>query len=578
MPNRIHRAAVAALLPLAFSFASAVPGSAQAQSAAPDPRVQITPAQAATFSAAFTALAQQAHVALVAEDQPLHPALTPQEAAGLELNPNGEPLSALLSRLAAAYDYDVQPSGVTSPSGTVFLLRKRYTDPADLPSVTVQECALALEETSRYAENFNPHLVLGFPDRSPAVRDLIYSLTPAQIAAMGDIHRGVPVTSLPFAQQQEVEQFLLHLYVQTAINDLPNTVGAINRVSATDPQFSWRAGAEITDPKFARDYIGAGVRLFGYDATRADGKPLFITMSKLNQIKIGLDGVIRITQRQEGTPLPGASLIAVPLATTDATDPTPTPADVPRPDPPVSSSLGDTLTRMNVQAIGPGGDGLKVTLPPYLAPKRATVFGAEAMTPRQEVAALAEVYGLRVLTEDRERGHDRLRLTRLSPTPTLDMAALHDVVGQFLPDPLVRAYRMHPIFSSFIPDSPILSGVSPLVIYAVRQIRTAAEPKIRASKEGKVALSALSEQEGRAFAVVLMADALDSLRGLLTADPPKELTHFSELRLSGGLSDDKDGKKRLTLLLALPFPNIPSTLQPGIGVGGINYDPVNHTF
>lgn len=221
-----------------------------------------------------------------------------------------------------------------------------------------------------------------------------------------------------------------------------------------------------------------------------------------------------------------------------------------------------------------------MTIPPYLAPKRATVFGAEATTPRQEVAALADVYGLRVLTEDKEGGCDRLRLTRRTPTPTLDMTALHDIVDQFLPDPLVRAYRRHPAFAPFdfnAPPSPIPSDLWPPMVYAVRQIRTAAEPKIRSSKDGSVALSALSEQEGRAFAVVLMADALDSLRGLLTTDPPKELIHFSDLRLSGGLREE-NGKQRLTLLLALSSPGDPSTLQAGIGVGGINYDPINHTF
>ena len=254
-------------------------------------------------------------------------------------------------------------------------------------------------------------------------------------------------------------------------------------------------------------------------------------------------------------------------------------ANAPAPAPPVSSSLGDILTRLNAHvAADPKGDGLKVTIPPYLAPKQATVFGEAQTTPRQEVAALADVYGLRVLTEEKEGGKDRLRLTRRTPTPTLDVAALHDVVGQFLPDPLVRAYRMHPTYGAFDPNSPIPSGVSPLLVYAVRQIRTAAEPKIRAAKDRKVALSALSEREGRAFAVVLMMDTMDSLIRLLPAEPPREITRFNELRLSGGLYDDKQGKKRLTLLLALPNPNDPSTLQQGMGVGEINYDPINHTF
>ena len=576
MTCKMRRTLITALLLLAFPLL--LLRLAGAQTAAPDPIVQIPPAQAATFSSAFTALAQQAHVMVVAEDQPLHSALTPRAAAELKLNKDSEPLSTLLPRLAAAYDYDVQPSGA------VFLLKKRYTDAADLPSVTVKECAIALEETNRYAENFNPHLVLGLPDRSPAIHDLIYSLTPQQLEAMKDIHRGVLVASLVPVQQQEVWQFLMHMYVQTAITGLPRTIGFLNRVFATDPRFSWRDLAHL-DPLLARFDPQVNAHLFGYDTTRADGKPLFMTMSKPDQVKVRLDGGVMIRFRPHVTNRLAEAPPALDppeidqIEPGDVTDPLPVPANAPPPAPPVSSSLGDILTRLNAHIAGdPKGDGLKVTVESYLAPKQATVFG-EA-TPRQEVAALAGVYGLRVLTEEKEDGKDRLRLTRLSPTATLDAAALHDVVGQFLPDPLVRAYRMHPTYGAFDPNapvSPIPYGISPLLAYAVRQIRTAAEPKIRASKDGHAALSALSEREGRAFAVVLMVDPMDSLIRMLPAAPPKEITRFNEVRLSGGLYDDKQGKKRLTLLLALPHPNDPSTLQQGMGVGEIVYDPINHT-
>jgi len=275
MTNKISRVVMAALLSLAF------PGLSWAQTVALDPLIQITPQQASSFAPAFTALAQQAHVTVVAEDQPLHPTLTPQATAGLRLNKDGEPLSVLLPKLAGAYDYDVQPSG------KAFLLKKRYTDAADLPSVTVKECALGLAELNGYAENFNPHIPLGLPDRSPVISDLVYSLTPEQLAAMGDNKRGVPVASLMPVQQQEVWQFLLHMYVQRSIADLPSTVGAINRVAATDPQFSWRAVAEV-DPWLTRYDPQGNDRLFGYDTTRAGGKPVFMTMSKPDQIKVDI--------------------------------------------------------------------------------------------------------------------------------------------------------------------------------------------------------------------------------------------------------------------------------------------------
>jgi len=390
---------------------------------------------------------------------------------------------------------------------------------------------------------------------------------------MGDIHRGVPVASLSPTQQQEVWQFLLHLYVQRSIADLPSAIAAINRVAATDPQFSWRDCAKFSNPLFARRYLGSNIHMFGYDTTSDRGRPIFMTMSKPDQINVSFDGSIGTTPRQEE----GVSQAEGQLAPGDMTDPRPAPANAPPPAPPVSSSLGEILTRMN----GRAADGLKVTVEPYLAPKRAAVFGEVWATPRQELTALADVYGLRVFTGDKEGGKDRLRLTRQTAQVPLDVAALHDSLLQSLPDPLVRACRMHPArvpFNPAAPISPIPYGLSPLLVYAVRQIRTAAEPRIRASRDGKVALSALSEQEGRAFAVTLTVNPMDSLSGLTRAAPPKEFTQFNDLRLTGGLSEDKTGKKQISLLLALPNPNDPSTLQAGIGVGGANYDPVNHTF
>lgn len=563
MPKKISRAVTIALLPLAFALR--FPGSAQAQVAASDPLIHLTPQKASTFSSAFTALSQQAHAAVVAEDQPLHMILTPQAASGLRLSPDGEALSTLLPKLAAAYDYTVQSSG------KVVLLKKRYTDPADLPSVTVKECALGLAEASRYLDNFNPHFPKGEIDDSPAMKDLIYSLTPEQLEAMGDNKRGVPVASLAPEHQQEVAVFLLHFYIQRSTRNFSDTVDAINRVAAGDPQFSWRSMTAITDPSFAHRFLDPSTLMFGYDAVLPSGQNIFMTLSKPDQIQTFLTGGIKISPRADaGTP-PDAARVAP----GDVTDPLPVPASAPPPAPPVSSSLAEIIARLNTRAK----DGLKVSVESYLAPKRATVFGEATAAPREELNALADLYGLRVLTEEKQQGKDRLRLTRQTARVPLDVIAMHDSLLQSLSDPLVRACRMHSAFAPFNPNaiSPIPSGLSPLFVYAVRQIRTAAEPKIRASKDGKVALSALSEQEGRAFAVTLMVAPMESLSDLTRAALPKEFTEFNDLRLSGGLHEE-NGKQWMSLMLALPNPNDPSTLQAGIGVGGINYDPVNHTL
>lgn len=544
MRTRISTALAAAMLCLCLPCLT----TAQAT----DPIIQLTPTQAGSFDQAFTALTQQAHVAIVAENQPLYLTLaeaahspTParQAAAASILKKEGEPLSTLLPKLAAAYDYDVQPFG------KVFLLKKRYSDAADFPSITTKECALALEEVNRYAESFNPHIPLGQVDKSPAISDLIYSLTPDQLAAMGDFKRGVSVSSLTSQQQHEVQLFIVHFYLQRTLTSLPNILGNINRVSLTDPQFSWRA------------YPRQGVQLFGYDATLAGGQSIFVTLSKPGQIQSSFSGTIMLLQPEEGVAQENLHLVPG----DDPTDPVPVPNNAPKAASPISASLSDILTRLNAHAA----DGLRITVEPYLAPKRATVFGETFTTPRQELDALAEVYGLRVLTEQKEQGMDRLHLMRQTAQVPLDFVALHTSILQSLPPPLVRACRMHPGETR-----PGQSSLSPILIAAVKQIRTAAEPKIKASKDGHVSLSALSEQESRAFATLLTLESMHLLDGLATADLPEEMTRFNELRLVGGLYD-KEGKKQFDLGLALPDRFGTGTLIPGIGVGQINYDPSN---
>jgi len=158
----------------------------------------------------------------------------------------------------------------------------------------------------------------------------------------------------------------------------------------------------------------------------------------------------------------------------------------------------------------------------------------------------------------------------------LDLTALHDSILQALPDPLVRAYRKHDRFA-FDPAVNSPSGVPARFVPAVRQIRAAAEPKLRASKGGRVALSSLSEREGRALATLLMLEAMDALDHWVRADLPDTITRYEELRLGGGLHEE-DGKKKLTLALLLPDLINPGNLIPGPAVGNLNYDPVNHTL
>ena len=382
---------------------------------------------------------------------------------------------------------------------------------------------------------------------------------------MGNDKRGVVVASLSPVQQQEVWQLVLHFYVQRALIEMPSVLRAVNWVAAGDPQLGWHFFPQMN------------ARLFGFDAPFGYEGFLPLSRPDLVTVNVGYSLGLRFP------PAGGAPQTLRPPPP-DPTDPPLMPANAPPPTPPVSVSLADILTRLNARAAADlKGDGLKVTVEPYLAPKRAAVFGEEALAPRQEVAALAEVYGLRVFTDDPVEGHDRLRLTRRTAPVPLTLLALHGSILQALPDPLVRAYRRHDRSTPPNPASNYLSSHSARFVTAAQQIRAAAEPKLHGSgdkagdKDERVALSALPERVGRAMAMLMTMEAMDALYHWVAADPPVAITRFDELRLGGGLSGE-GSQKQMDLALELPIKKGSDTLVTLAAVGGLHYDSVNHTL
>ncbi len=172
-------------------------------SAVEEPTVRITQTQARVFQDTLAAMATQARVAFVAEGAPLRPALPDQAAPTLSQSaPLSVAVEKAVEKLAAAYDYDAERRG------NLFVLKKRYSDPHDLPGVTLQECASALADAERLMSPYNPRVSRD----SLVARGVIKSLTPQQLQAM---HDGSPsVASLSPGQQAQVLRFALYLYVQ----------------------------------------------------------------------------------------------------------------------------------------------------------------------------------------------------------------------------------------------------------------------------------------------------------------------------------------------------------------------------
>ena len=565
----------------------AVPAAAGAQQGAQEPTVRISKDQARTFAGALTALAAQGRVAFVAEGEPLKAALSEAEvddhfaegAAAL-------PLSAAVEKVATSYDYDA----ALAKGGGLFVLRKRYSDPNDLPGVTLEECRLAVRDVLHVLSRYDPAVLQAGMSDDPALQELMASLSPAQLEALQDKQVRLPVSALSPRQRELVWRFALHAYVQTPTNDLRHVRARFDTVLHRDTWFGW---SEML-----------GLRLFGYEGPQAE--PLhpgsyFRPLSHAHLVQYGPGGSASIAQaprpfNRDGTPneRPHA----------DPTQPTPADVEAGKNEAAFgSTTLGAAVAALNAR----GGDAVKFALDETLAAKPVTVVGGEKAAPARVLAALADAYGLPI-KEDKD---GTLRLARPKWRAATTVAALGASIRGVFPDPLVRALRLDALEKLRAEDRAVelrqaqqnaaaaareaarqeagaprpeptqaqidawraeamkrweqqqersrrwqqlMDRPDTLRVAAMRRLRAGVEPKLKGAPNERVGLEALGGPERRALANILMADCLSSLRGLLGREVPGYITRFDQVVLSGGYGNGPDGKAMFALSLDMPNP------------------------
>lgn len=512
-----------------------------ADASLPNIKTQITEKQAHSFYEAFSTLAQKAHVTFVIESEPLHPMLGPNIPIGL--TPKGEPLSTLVPKIAAAYDYE------TVRSGNVFILTKYFSNPEDIPDVTLAECAQAMDDVALVLAPFNPQFKYGQVEKSPAIQDLLSSLMPEQIAALQDNKHGLAVASLPPNQQQEAEQLVLFLYVQLPLGNTISAMRQIKSIGEAVPVFCRRNLSNLWI-KAPRIDMG-GINLFGVEYLGVlAGRTRFIPLSKPNNVSSEGGGIgVTWGGLNDGKPV---------LSDNDPTDPTP-PAI---PAAPLgaagsvvnSETLDAIINRLNTRI----GGKPKLTVDAALAPKRVAIFGEQFTPPIKILDALAALYGLRVRHSDDEKS---LRLTRRLFQVPLTPEGISLAIQALMPAPLIRARQ------NYLGRQP-----APLHIAAVRALRTVIEPKLKASKTSRVSLSELSSRENMALAAALMADTAGTLEDAFSQPFPPGVLNPNILRLIGTVQE-KNGRRTIDLHLALPSLESKDTLVMGPGVGNMVIGP-----
>ena len=514
-----------------------------------DNLVRLSDKEAGSFAVAFNSLTAQSHVAFVVEGEPLHPKLPENEVPNV--SSGGERLGALVIKLADAYDYDVKQDG------KVFILCKRYTDPHDLPCVTLDECRLAIEDVKRVTDVFNPHVPYYRSGSSnPLVSDLLDTLTPEQLSLMHD--RQLPVSSLTPEQQSLARRTALYIYVQLPVE------------SSNSSLLRLQNAAQAT---FCHG-IRMGTAFFGY--TTPPGKPESLLMSDL-----------LASQRTPNKPV--FHQLSSPLIPTRRVILTHGRASLaPSVGVPISSTLGKGVTILNKR-----GDGSLITVDPALGPKPVTVIGAENARTAAIITALTDIYGLRVVTEDT----GKRRLTRPLFRVPLDISGIPDAVRAVFPAPMVRALSDTEPETALPQQSaaegkasqsrwpseelkrPSSKSEKPLKLAgkkkaphslhalhdaAVEELVSAVEPQIRAASDGRVPEAAVPEASSRAFATILMTQCLGDLQHLMEQNPPYYIADFNQVMLCGGPGVSDDGRAVITLSFGQPLRN--GKTVEGVGI------------
>ena len=437
--------------------------------------VLLTKEQSSHFQDALTILAAQAHVAIVAEGAPLHPQLTGAAVRSLAVP---MPLNQALTALGAAYDYDVQRQ-----EGGVFVLTKRYSDPRDLPCVTLDECQQSLKDVLLVLDTFSPHFeesiyALGPDTQRDTVISFFNSLSPTQFAAAQakTLHYG---DLLP-DQQTLIWNFMMHQFVQMPLGQAQEQLNLL--LEAPQSVLTGRnkdkyPGAYLEVP----DIAGSGKHL------------------------MSVTGPVTLADQ----PVPDW-LSPGPASAAEAVKPL---------------TLAEAIA--SLQPV----HGQQPVVDKPLRAKPVTVAGLANAAPMKVLEALAALYGLRISASDKSAPM-LARQTPLMPNKPNEIAA---AVWQALPLSYARAIdaaahqktAQSNTSMSWMPTDGYMrysqeqgrvhAASEEIQHEAIRRLRLAMQPQIRQrGPDARIPVSSLTEDGRSTLAIVLMSGTVSTLKDSLS--------------------------------------------------------------
>lgn len=567
-PHLVASTITLALVALAFS------PRVQAQQSLPptplrDPPVTITRQQTAVFQDALRALAAQAHIAIVAEGTPLRSKLPEQDVPRLQEH---WPLSAVVERVAASYDYETQRQG------NLFILKKRFSDPNDLPDVTTGECLQALDDVVGVLSPFDYGPPQMGPGRKyPLLIGLASSLTSDQLQAM-QTERGLPVVSLDERQVETVRHFALTSYVTYPAEDVRNALAYLRQASTITLRVKReRSTVTVTTTKNGRGTTQTYLQTsaFGYECRDSLHRTVFVRLDQ------GMAEAVGSQPHGEAEPRPESQ----------------------------EGLEGYTTLQAVVAALN--AHGARADVDPVLRDKPVTLFGSDAIAPEEVLKALASLYGLHI----RQEKDGKKRLTRPLFARASDLIAVPSAVRQVLPEPLLRAMHDGEIEELNRQSQQLLqqygngppseaqraAGMRQQQRLARRgldlrqlpgTLRRTAARRLRAGMEAQlvkrgtsvkaemannastepVLLASLPQADQSAFALLVLTDVLETVIHTLGRQAPSWAAHLDQCCLIGGLLPDPNRPGKQVFALTVASVDAEGALHPGTSTA-TEYDP-----
>lgn len=478
------------------------------------------------FAADLEILSQRLGVAFVAEGK-VFPVT--QEKPKPTLNEKLSPEEAV-REVADYFDYSAVRKG------DVFLLRKRYTNPEDLPDVSAAECRSGMKAISKILAAFNPRVSKGEAGYEP-MADIAGMLSIEQLEQLSK--NGLPVSELTAAQRNEVQRLALKFYIQYDADAIEKALGFLDTRNPADPIFHWQTVMDVY--------------AFGYDTRSVNlNKMLFINVSDTDKIAVYPNGG---TARRKSV----HTRNGVVVPSSDPTDPAGIPEstkffldDIHHSA--HSASLSQSLSALNKRA----DNKVVYKVDPACASKRVTLIGTDKLPAEELVNSLAEVYGLRL-------AHNEDSSVVVKLPMIVEAKSLSDIgrsVRSAIPDPIYRAMRSR---TSYSPTSrPLPEPFVSLTDYslkesdmhhaALRMFLYLAEPQVKSQKAEKLALSRMGTRARNLFEYTSTAVTFAKACWIADRSDPPYITDFDHITLTGGLYRNDDGKKSFSLYFSYRDP------------------------